>query len=166
MTIHLSKALRPEGHLAEGYWRMRVAELGSACCISEPAGEADGIREAFHLLMLAPPGLLSQWKVQSSHERIDAMLAAGAGESAALSILPPGAGYMLSRSANGLQLTSRHRRKARPPGGRRIAWKSGQGAGGEEIRREERRLKRLFRLSARLRSQCGLPPRCGLRPFC
>ena len=106
MTIHLSRALRPEGHLAEVYWRMRVAELGSACCISEPAGEADGIREAFHLLMLAPPGPLSQWKVRGSQERIEAMLAAGAGESAALSILPPDAGYMLSRGANGEHLAS------------------------------------------------------------
>jgi hypothetical protein len=85
---------------------MRLGELGTACRISEPAGEADGIREAFHLLMLAPPGLLARLDIQSGEERIEAMLAAGACESAALALLPQGAGYMLSRGGNGEHLAS------------------------------------------------------------
>jgi hypothetical protein len=106
MSILLSRSQRPEGHLAEAYWRMRLGELGTACCISEPAGEADGIREAFHLLMLAPPGMLSRRALLSGEERIEAMLAAGAAESAALSLLPQGSGYMLSRGGNGEHVAS------------------------------------------------------------
>lgn len=98
--------MRPEGHLAEAYWRMRLGELGAACCISEPAGEADRIREAFDLLMLAPSGLLARLSHTASEKSIKAMLAAGAFESAALTLLPQGAGYMLSRGASGEHLAS------------------------------------------------------------
>ena len=106
MNTLLSRAQRPAGHLAEAYWRMRLGERGTACCISERAGEGDGIREAFHLLMLAPPGQLARLGLRASEESIEAMLAAGAGESAALSLLPQGAGYMLSRGGNGEHLAS------------------------------------------------------------
>lgn len=106
MSILLSRAQRPEGHLAEVDWRMRLGELGAACCISEPAGQADGIREAFHLMMLAPPALLARLGLTSGEESIEAMLAVGAFESAALALLPQGAGYMLSHGANGEHLAS------------------------------------------------------------
>ena len=104
---HIMPGFAPsEKPLAEGYWRMRLGEIGTACCISEPAGEADGIREAFHVLMLAPPGMLAQLGLRPGEERIEAMLAAGAFESAALALLPQGTGYMLSRGANGEHLAS------------------------------------------------------------
>lgn len=95
-----------EEPLAEAYWRIRLGEIGTACCISESAGEADGIREAYHVLMLAPPGMLAQLGMRTGEQRIEAMLALGAFESAALSLLPKGAGYMLSRGANGEHLAS------------------------------------------------------------
>ena len=106
MKLLLSRTLRPEGHLTEAYWHMRISELGVACSISEAAGEADGIREAYDVLMLAPPGLRDQIGIQSGEAQIEAMLAAGAHESAALALLPDGAGYMLSRGANGEHLAS------------------------------------------------------------
>jgi hypothetical protein len=48
----------------------------------------------------------SRLMFRSGEEQIEAMLAAGAGEGAALSLLPQGAGYMLSRGANGEHLAS------------------------------------------------------------
>ena len=106
MNFRSHAELTPGKHLAESYWRMRLEELGLACRISEAAGQADGVREAFDLLMLAPPGLhkhLSQHLVEA---KIDAMLATGAYESAALSLLPRSAGYMLSRGPSGEHLAT------------------------------------------------------------
>ena len=106
MNYRSHAELTPGKHLAESYWRMRLEELGLACRISEAAGQADGVREAFDLLMLAPPGQhkhLSQHLVEA---KLDAMLAIGAYESAALSLLPRSAGYMLSRGPSGEHLAT------------------------------------------------------------
>ena len=96
----------PQKHLAETYWRMRLEELGLACQISEAAGQSDGVREAFDLLMLAPPVHCLHLLPQLAEAKLEAMLAAGAYESAALALLPKSAGYMLSRGPNGEHLAS------------------------------------------------------------
>ena len=110
MNLKSIATLSPEKHLAEAYWRMRLEELGHACRISEAAGQSDGVREAFDLLMLAPPGQQSHLgphlAPKLAEAKIDAMLAAGAFESAALALLPQHAGYMLSRGPSGEHLAS------------------------------------------------------------
>ena len=110
MNHKTSEVFTPEKHLAEAYWRMRLEELGIACRISEAAGEADGVREAFDLLMLAPPGhhlhLGPKLAPKLAEAKVNAMLAAGAFESAALALLPHSAGYMLSRGPSGEHLAS------------------------------------------------------------
>lgn len=85
---------------------MRLEELGTACRISEPAGQADGIREAFDLLMLTPVSYHLQLRPRLAEAKLEAMIGAGAHESAALALLPRGAGYMLSRGPNGDHLAS------------------------------------------------------------
>ena len=106
MNHEASAILSPEKHLAEAYWRMRLEELGLACRISAPAGQADGVREAFDLLMLAPPGRRQQLSPKLAEAQIAAMVATGAFESAALALLPQRAGYMLSRGPSGEHLAS------------------------------------------------------------
>ena len=106
MNHKTSAFFTPEKHLAEAYWRLRLEELGQACRISEAAGESDGVREAFDLLMLAPPGHQLLLSPKLAEAKIDAMLAAGAFESAALSLLPQNAGYMLSHGPSGEHLAS------------------------------------------------------------
>jgi hypothetical protein len=106
MRHHASEVLGAAKHLGESYWRMRLEELGMACRMSEPAGQADGIREAFDLLMLTPVSYLTQLKPRLAEAKLEAMMGAGAHESAALALLPAGAGYMLSRGPNGDHLAS------------------------------------------------------------
>ena len=106
MNHKTSAFFNSEKHLAEAYWRMRLEELGQACRLSEASGQADGVREAFDLLRLAPPGQHLQFIPELAEARLEAMLAAGAHESAALSLLPQDAGYMLSRGPNGENLAT------------------------------------------------------------
>jgi hypothetical protein len=106
MNLKTSAILIPQKHLAEAYWRMRLEELGLACRISEAAGQSDGVREAFDLLMLAPPGHYLHLLPQLAEAKLEAMLAAGAYESAALALLPKNAGYMLSQGPNGEHIAS------------------------------------------------------------
>ena len=106
MNLKSTATLSPEKHLAEAYWRMRLEELGLACQISEAAGQSDGVREAFDLLMLAPPGQHLHLGPRLAEAKVEAMLAAGAYESAALALLPQSAGYMLSQGPNGEHLAS------------------------------------------------------------
>jgi hypothetical protein len=106
MNHKTTAILSPDKHLADTYWRMRLEELGMACGISEAAGQADGVREAFDLLMLTPPGQHLHLSPRLAEAKVEAMLAAGAFESAALALLPQSAGYMLSRGPNGEHLAS------------------------------------------------------------
>jgi hypothetical protein len=92
--------------LPENYWRMRIEELGTACRTSEAAGEADGMREAFDLLALAPPGRLAGQGMQLSEALLESLLAARAYESAAIAMLPEYTGYMLSKGINGVHMAS------------------------------------------------------------
>ena len=92
--------------LPENYWRMRIEELGTACRTSAAAGEGDGIREAFDLLALAPPGRLAGEGMQLSEHLLESLLAARAYESAAIAMLPEYTGYMLSKGINGVHMAS------------------------------------------------------------
>jgi hypothetical protein len=57
--------------------------------------------------MIAAPAPLTSWLGPVVDvEAMEMMLAAGAAESAALALIPPQAGYMLSRGPNGVHLAS------------------------------------------------------------
>jgi hypothetical protein len=101
-----SKRVPPAQRLPESYWRMRIEELGTACRTSEPAGEADGIREAFDLLALAPLGCLAGEGMRLCEATLESLLAARAYESAAIALLPECTGYMLSKGINGAHMAS------------------------------------------------------------
>lgn len=104
---HRTSALPgPEKHLTEAYWRLRLEELALACRTSEAAGQSDGVREAFDLLMLTPPGPTARLRPRMAEAKIEAMLAADAYESAALALLPQNAGFMLSQGPSGEHLAT------------------------------------------------------------
>lgn len=78
-------------------WRARLARFLDACDASGPEDQADRLREAHALFRHHDP-------VASSV--LDAMIAARAYESAALALVGPAAGYMLSRGGTGICLAS------------------------------------------------------------
>lgn len=79
-----------------------IGDLQAGRC----AGQAMLLRETMHLVMAAPAPLASWLGPIADVEAVEGMLAAGAEESAALALIPPQAGYMLSRGPNGVHLAS------------------------------------------------------------
>jgi hypothetical protein len=80
---------------ATAHWRARLRDLLHDCVASGPSEQALRLSEACHLLTGG-----------SDAARVDAMLRAGAFESAALAVMGEGVGYMLSRGATGAALAS------------------------------------------------------------
>ena len=87
-------------------WRERVSELCAACVDASPAEGPARLRECLALLTLAPEAGFAGAAGLPTVARIEAMLACGAQESAALALLPKGASYLLSRGADDVCLAS------------------------------------------------------------
>lgn len=92
--------------LAAGNWHQRWRGFAAECEESTPAEEADRIREAWTLCRLAPAGMRALFAGLPAASRVEGLLAADAAESAALALVGPGMGYMLSRGGHGVALAS------------------------------------------------------------
>ncbi|MFC3175341.1 hypothetical protein ACFOD9_13860 [Novosphingobium bradum] len=87
-------------------WRRRLGELALACAGSFAAEEAQRLHELRRLLAEAPVPALLRGLAVPSEERLDQLIAADAAQSAALAMLGPDCGYLLSRGAGGQHLAS------------------------------------------------------------
>lgn len=107
MTWRSISGLNGEARPSAGDWLARLSELAAICAEALAEDETDCVREAFDLLCQMPQGRrLLAGSLSVSEAEIEAMLAAGATESAALALLPADAGFMLSRGPNGLHLAT------------------------------------------------------------
>ena len=92
--------------MAPVLWRERVSEL-CAACVDALSPEGPGrLRECFALMTLAPETGFANSAGLPGISMIEAMLASGAQESAALALLPKGASYLLSRGEDDTCLAS------------------------------------------------------------
>lgn len=95
--------------MSDELWRGRLTEL-CAACIDDAARLAPArLRETYALFSMAPED--SVLRVGGGDDlpalpAFEAMMAAGAEESAALALLPQGASFLLSRGDDGLCLAS------------------------------------------------------------
>lgn len=87
-------------------WRQELGELALACAGSFPAEEAQRLRDMRRLLAAAPAPMLLRGLAVPTAERLDQLVAADAVPSAALAMLGPECGYLLSRGASGQHLAS------------------------------------------------------------
>lgn len=81
-------------------WRARLIDFHLACIACDPEDEAGRIREAAALLGTIA-GKRRTAQVPHEARAVEAMLDCGAHESAALTLIGSGIGYMLSRGPNG-----------------------------------------------------------------
>jgi hypothetical protein len=87
-------------------WRQALGELALACAGSFPAEEAQRLRDMRRLLAAAPmPALLRGLAVPCA-ERVEELVRADAASTAALEMMAPDFGYLLSRGASGQHLAS------------------------------------------------------------
>lgn len=102
-----SQVLRP-GAAGEGDagWRRALGELALACSGSFPGEEAQRLRELRRLLAGAPARAFGHGLLAPPAERLDELIAAGAGASAVLAFVGPDCGYLISRGAAGQHLAS------------------------------------------------------------
>lgn len=92
--------------LADGIWRARAEKLVHDCAEQAADNAAGLLREAISLLFMAPATVSSRLGELCDIARMDALLAAGATDSAALALLPADAVWMLSRGGEGLYLAT------------------------------------------------------------
>ena len=93
--------------LSPAGWRAHLRALAAECDASFADEQAERIRDAWRLLASAP--LVSsggQPFALPPSDAIDAMIEAEAFESAALSLIAPDMGFLLSRGGNGLAIAS------------------------------------------------------------
>ena len=89
-----------------GQWARRLHDLLDDCDGSHAAEQDSRLREGWCLLLRTPLGLPAWCEALPPEPELEAMIAAEAWESAALALLPPDAGYMLSRGGNGNAVAS------------------------------------------------------------
>lgn len=100
MPSHQIVRMRP------AQWAAALQDFLQDCDGSDAPEQASRLEEALALLLRAPVGL-AEWQGDLPETAgLAAMIAAGACESAALALLPPEAGYMLSRGGNGVCMAS------------------------------------------------------------
>lgn len=87
-------------------WRRRLAELALACAGSLAGEEIARIRDLCGLLTAAPDLALMGGCQRLDAVRVEALIAAGAPESAVLALFGGEAGYLLSRGGSGQHLAS------------------------------------------------------------
>jgi hypothetical protein len=87
-------------------WANRLCDMALACSGAFASEEARHLR-ACHSILLAAPVMVLPWaKALPAADRIEALLQAGASESAALALLGDRCGYMLSRGVMGEALAT------------------------------------------------------------
>ncbi|HET9628281.1 MAG TPA: hypothetical protein VFP14_02250 [Novosphingobium sp.] len=91
---------------ASAVWRRRAGELALACAGSFPSEEPQRLHELRRLIAEAPVAGLVRGLAMISAERIDQLIAADASAEAALAMLGPECGYLISRGAGGQHLAS------------------------------------------------------------
>jgi len=93
--------------MSTGEWRLRLAQLCRDCAVAEGGEEADYLRLALRLMAMAPE---ADRMIVADHlppeARFEALIAMGAYDSAAMTLLPEQASYLLSRSGAGACLAS------------------------------------------------------------
>lgn len=88
-------------------WRTYLRALAAECDASAVDEQAERIREAWQLLASAPPAVVARNRVALvPSDVLEAMIEAEAYESAALSLLSPDMGFLLSRGGNGMAIAS------------------------------------------------------------
>lgn len=87
-------------------WHRALGELALACSGSFPGDEAQRLRELRRLLAGAPAHASGHGLLTPPAERLDELIAAGAGASAVLAFVGPDCGYLISRGAAGQHLVS------------------------------------------------------------
>ncbi|MEY2943575.1 MAG: hypothetical protein RLY97_1589 [Pseudomonadota bacterium] len=87
-------------------WRESLADVCRFCPDADDAEQGDALRETYALMSIAPRGQLAGMGHLPDRMIFENMLMAGAYESAALALVPPSAGFLLSRGSNGVHLAS------------------------------------------------------------
>lgn len=87
-------------------WYARISTFVEEACDASPQDEGAIMRAMLVVLSTAPHGQRARFADLPSRERLDILLMAGAGESAALAMLPANAAYIVSRGGNGVNLAS------------------------------------------------------------
>lgn len=87
-------------------WADRLSEVALACSGAFACEETQNLRACHSLLRSLPESVLPWVKTLPAAERFEALLQAGAEESAALALLGDHCGYMLSRGAMGEALAT------------------------------------------------------------
>lgn len=87
-------------------WYARIGTLVRDLCDAEAVEEPRLLRQAIGLFLMAPAGQKARFAKLPTVHQLEALIAVGAGESAALSLLPDNAAYIVSRGGNGVHLAS------------------------------------------------------------
>ena len=87
-------------------WRQALADLCRQAGEADAEDQADFLRVARTLLAVAPASAPSRFDHLPGRARFEALLTLEAWESAALALLPSGAGYLFSRGSDGCSIAS------------------------------------------------------------
>ena len=87
-------------------WEHDLTGMVTACLDAGTADEMVVLRRVYSLMASAPNRCSALIDTLPLHNNFEAMLASGSPESAAVSLIPAHAGYMLSRGANGRHMGS------------------------------------------------------------
>lgn len=87
-------------------WRQALADLCRQAAAADAEDQADFLRVARTLLAVSPDDQAHRFADLPSRAGFEILLAAQAWESAALALLPDTAGYLLSRSGDGVAIAS------------------------------------------------------------
>ena len=87
-------------------WYARIGALAHDLCDAAATEEPRCLRQTIGLFMMAPAGQKARFAKLPTIHQLEALIAVGAGESAALALLPSDAAYIVSRGSNGVHLAS------------------------------------------------------------
>lgn len=87
-------------------WTGALSAFAASCDAAARTQEASRIRAARAVLSTAPAASSFCPELLPSRERLEAMIATGAGESAALALMTPGTGVLLSKAGDGAAMAS------------------------------------------------------------
>ena len=87
-------------------WRQGLADLSRQAAVTDAEDQADILRVARTLMAVAPESEAHRFGDLPSRASFEALLAVEAWESAALALLPEAAGYLFSKSGDGIAIAS------------------------------------------------------------
>lgn len=99
-------AKRNMSGLAHREWLDALRDLSLCCAVSEADEACDRVREMNALLLVAPTHTLIEGLRPIGAARIEALIDADACETAIMTMLDEGAGFLLSRGADGQSLAT------------------------------------------------------------